>query len=507
MKWKLIPRLFLTVVALAAFCCFAAAADSDFEIADGRLTAYHGPGGNVIIPEGVVEIVGSAFDQNNSITSVVIPKGVLSIGGFTSCENLTSVTLPDGLLEIQPYTFSNCKKLARIDIPDSVLFIDEAFRGCSNLTQVRLPENTAVVDGAFGKTPWGDANITGVQPPMPTVSITHVRTGTYTRVKSSGAVRQGDFAIRDGVVTGYYGAGGVVKLPDGVTAVGANAFQGNTNITSVTVPESLRMIGVRAFQDCTRLTSVSRFPNNLKRVGRYAFYGCTALSSVDIPAKAVVEPSAFAGTPYNDTEGAPCMTENAFSSVRKYAGTYRDVTAKSWFYPYFIKAYEAGVMNGKSESAFDPNGTLSIAEGIQTAAIIHAAATGQRAQLQPGTPWYQTYYDYWDRYSDHDIAEWKDYNRPIRRSEFAELLHCALPYGEWSSFHINTKMVPDMYEQRADGATYPLSYSDSVDTLYTAGVCVLYTDGKFHPERNITRAEAVVMAARTIDPSLRSQPS
>ncbi len=99
---------------------------------------------------------------------------------------------------------------------------------------------------------------------------------------------------------------------------------------------------------------------------------------------------------------------------------------------------------------------------------------------------------------------WRDPGRPIRRNEFAALMINALPQCEWSkhTHQLSSNVLPDLAVTR-DGQTQDVGYADEVRTLYHAGVCAKYDDGKFHPERNITRAEAAVMLARTIDPSLR----
>ena len=47
---------------------------SDFIIENGVLTKYVGPGGDVVIPEGVTEIRYWAFDGCENLKSVFIPK-------------------------------------------------------------------------------------------------------------------------------------------------------------------------------------------------------------------------------------------------------------------------------------------------------------------------------------------------------------------------------------------------------------------------------------------------
>jgi len=59
----------------------------------------------------------------------------------------------------------------------------------------------------------------------------------------------------------------------------------------ITIPSSIRFgdndykvtaIGTNAFNNCSEITSVT-IPNSITKIERYAFYGCTSLSSVNIP--------------------------------------------------------------------------------------------------------------------------------------------------------------------------------------------------------------------------------
>ena len=100
-------------------------------------------------------------------------------------------------------------------------------------------------------------------------------------------------------ITGYKGSDVDLTLPsvdfDGepIQAVGDNAFNGKTEIKSVTIPDGYTSIGASAFSGCTALTSVS-LPDEMVRFGFGAFSNCSNLTTINLPASlAVVEGSTF----------------------------------------------------------------------------------------------------------------------------------------------------------------------------------------------------------------------
>jgi len=87
--------------------------NQDFVIKNGILDWYKGPGGDVIIPEGVTAIGNRVFTCCANLTSVIIPEGVKKIGGyaFYGCTGLTSVTIPAGVTEIGEGVFGDCRPI------------------------------------------------------------------------------------------------------------------------------------------------------------------------------------------------------------------------------------------------------------------------------------------------------------------------------------------------------------------------------------------------------------
>lgn len=80
----------------------------------------------------------------------------------------------------------------------------------------------------------------------------------------------GDFSVTANEVTTSHSCEGVAAIPEGVTAINANAFQ-NSTLTSVTLPSTLLTIGDYAF-DGSQLTSVV-IPQHVTDIGAAAFSG------------------------------------------------------------------------------------------------------------------------------------------------------------------------------------------------------------------------------------------
>ena len=71
---------------------------------------------------------------------------------------------------------------------------------------------------------------------------------------------------------------------EGLPVVGvlAEAFMGNTTITSVVIPDSVILIYENAFMECTSLEKVE-IGNGLKGIGECAFGNCTNLKNIILP--------------------------------------------------------------------------------------------------------------------------------------------------------------------------------------------------------------------------------
>lgn len=67
-----------------------------------------------------------------------------------------------------------------------------------------------------------------------------------------------------------------------VTKIGAGAFRGITELTSIIIPDGVTIIEDEAFKECTALTSAI-IGNGVTSIGKKAFESCTSLTSITIP--------------------------------------------------------------------------------------------------------------------------------------------------------------------------------------------------------------------------------
>lgn len=80
-----------------------------------------------------------------------------------------------------------------------------------------------------------------------------------------------------------------ITIPDSVTAIGEQAFNGCTSLTEVNIPKNskLETIGNRAFQQ-TNITSIA-IPDSVTVIGKQAFNRCTSLKEVNISKNSKLE--------------------------------------------------------------------------------------------------------------------------------------------------------------------------------------------------------------------------
>ena len=304
---------------------------------------------SVSIPNSVTSIGDGAFEGCTGLTSVSIPNSVTSIGSyaFNECTGLTSMSIPNSVTNIGDYAFSGCTGLTSMSIPNSVTTIGEnAFFHCIGLKSVSIPNSvTSIGHYAFGNC----TELTEVTIPESVTSIGTYAfsgcTGLTLVTLESNAIVSKTLAATNFLLNNIFGE--QVKnyvIGDGVSAIGAYAFNGCSNMQSVTIGRNVTSMSSNAFSGCTGITTVNLKSNSIvstsrtsatsmkaifgkqvkkyvidygvRAIGDYAFSGYTGLTAFTIP-KSVAKIGNYA---FQGCTGLTSMSiPNSVTSIGNYA--------------------------------------------------------------------------------------------------------------------------------------------------------------------------------------------
>ena len=217
------------------------------------------------------------------------------------------------------------------------------------------------------------------------------------------------------------------------------------------------------------------------------------------------------GTVVNATAGAVASSGDVSArelyivagDVTERTLVFADVAEGSWYYDYVYSAVAVGLIDGVTETTFEPESGFTVAQAIKIAACLHQYYNNGTVTLQNGEPWYKTYVDYAvaNGVAGESYAAMSDaqLNEPIDRRDFAVIFYNAMPAYEYAP--INTvESIPDV---AADDAG-----ADEIYALYRAGILDGITeDGSYQPESGIRRNEAAAIVARMLDEDLRVRTS
>lgn len=235
-------------------------------------------GAELIIPDnldGNIVTRMSCTYTDKELTKVTIPASLtyLTGNGFMNCENLSSVTFSGAptIADIPSKAFLGTK-LTSIEIPASVRTISfEAFQDVDTLTKVTFAEGSILETvGPFAF--YGCDGITSVTLPnnLKTVGESAFeKCENLTSLTISGAAKL--TSIEQYAFSGCIGLTSLDFTTNPLLEkIGANAFRGCTNISSVIFDDALKEIGSKAFYNTQKITEVI-LPQNLTFVGDDAF--------------------------------------------------------------------------------------------------------------------------------------------------------------------------------------------------------------------------------------------
>lgn len=197
---------------------------------------------------------------------------------------------------------------------------------------------------------------------------------------------------------------------------------------------------------------------------------------------------------FADTNGS--MTN--FKETRSYVdGQFTDVSTNDWFAENVKKAYELGLVNGASETTFNPNADITIAETITLASRLNNTYKGSTHTFGSDDIWYQPYVDYAIQNGIIKNDEYTDYSAKATRAQFAKIFASSLPDDALKAINtIEDRAIPDVSTSE--------NYATAVYKLYRAGILTGNDDkGTFTPNTNIQRSAVAAIVSRMAIESMR----
>ena len=311
---------------------------------DGRklLKATEGLSGAYSVKESTRIICDSAFSWCRSLSEIVIPASVNSIGhgAFTGCSSLTCISIPKSVICLNgnPFFLWNNKleclspnfvyeddvlfnkdksriisfrnrNVESYVIPSSVTSIgDCAFNDCRSLSKIVIPSSvTSIGDSAFCSC----RSLSEIVIPS---SVTNIGDCTFNDCRSLSKI----------------------VIPSSVTSIGDSAFLGDRSLSEIVIPSSVTSIGISAFSGCHSLSKIV-IPSSVTSIGNSAFWGCYSLKYISIP-KSVI---CLNGNPFVDWNGKlECLSPNfvyednvLFNKDKSRIISFRNLNVKSYVIP------------------------------------------------------------------------------------------------------------------------------------------------------------------------------
>ena len=230
------------------------------------------------VKEGTRIICDSAFSDCRSLSEIVIPSSVTSIGdsAFGGCRSLSEIVIPPSVTSIGDSAFLGCYSLSEIVIPSSVTSIgDSAFSSCSSLKYISIPKSVIGLNGnPFAE--W-DGKLECLSP-----NFVYEDDVLFNKDKSR------IISFRNQNIESYV-------IPSSVTSIGDLAFSDCRSLSEIVIPSSVASIGKGAFSWCSSLSEIV-IPSSVTSIGHSAFSGCRSLSEIVIPSSVTsIGDNAFPG--------------------------------------------------------------------------------------------------------------------------------------------------------------------------------------------------------------------
>lgn len=410
---------------------------------------------DLTLPDDITELPANAFVGCGSLKTVNLPATLKTIGQnvfmncinletanincdipgsvniFLNCSKLTTVNLANTVTSLGSYAFKSCG-ITEITLPESLKSIDKyAFSGCTSLVSVNincnLPDytqsnnspfyNLQIQDLNFGSNvasigKYAFNNNSSVQTinftdKIPTFKdyntfsrVSEVKfngsllqyinnVGNFTKNLSSaydlyinnlkisnlvipeelttlpynvfnGCASITDITWNEKLTSIKYGAFyecqnlSNLNLPEGLTSIEELCFAKCSNLTEVTLPETLTSIGYQAFSECTKLTQIT-LPESMTTLGNKCFEKCEGLETITINCNLTDYANSISSPFYNCSNIKNIIFGSNVTSIGEY-NFYGLTSLKSFIFNESIPIFN--YYNTRSVDEVHFNGTL-----------------------------------------------------------------------------------------------------------------------------------------------------
>ena len=218
------------------------------------------------LPEGLKEIEEEAFYGDTSVTEVILPDSVETIGPRAFANSgLRCIHLSSGLTSIADDAFDGITAM-HADVEENTwaaewwdenewrFWYDEGAMPKEYFNYTILSDDTVRIDNYIGPR-----------------DVVNVDIPKYIDSKKVTIIGKNAFPKS-------YGLRGTLTIPNSVTIIDDSAFSNCSFSGDLIIPDSVQRIGWCAFSDCYDFNGSLKIGNNVKIIDMYAFKGCSGFT-------------------------------------------------------------------------------------------------------------------------------------------------------------------------------------------------------------------------------------
>lgn len=290
----------------------------------GKYAFYNtGLDGTLILPDDVETIGDRSFSSTN-IVNVSFGNKLEEIGqnAFEYCSYLScELQFPRTLKSIGDRAFIMCSLTGKLILPENLEYIGEcSFYSAGNFNgDLIIPEKIKML----GESTFSFSTFTGS---LKLNNVQEISESCFYRCGFSGElfIPEGVLTIpRDCFSSCNFSSiifPSTLKVIATFSSIYGGAFANNLLLTKLVFPEGLTAIGAQAFNECENITSIS-FPSTLQVIGDNAFKSCYSVSRIESSA---IEPPVIGSNTFEGVAKNNFTVEVPTQSIQRYS------TEKGW---------------------------------------------------------------------------------------------------------------------------------------------------------------------------------